>query len=157
MPEILELLGPNPQEHKIPVFQFWGQQHRREAEPSVAQQELNAPGMRWLLPTFICQAMATHRSVYEVSSGNHLWTTAGLEHDVRCVAFSPDERTLAVGSGPNIHLWNVAVGQETLVLQEHETDVEGLTFTSDGSALLSVASNPRDSGKIDSRFWKTEK
>ncbi len=55
-----------------------------------------------------------------------------------CLAFSPDERYLAVARNtPVIHLWDVLAGREVGRLEGHEGGVASLLFTRDGKHLIS--------------------
>jgi WD40 repeat protein len=82
--------------------------------------------------------------LWEVSShgasprGQLLHTLPGYTDQSRCVAWSPDGRTLAY-SNPDkgIWLWDVEEGRCRAVLHGHTTDVYGLAFTPDGTRLLS--------------------
>src|SRR5262249_13071828 len=66
---------------------------------------------------------------------------------VSCLAFSPDGRTLAVGTlhvkkvvtweGGEVALWDLAAGQPARRLRGHDDDVRTLTFSPDGRRLVS--------------------
>ena len=60
----------------------------------------------------------------------------------RAVAFSPNGRWLAVGSGAVIVLWDVESGLELRALRGHEGDVLSVSFSPDGNT---VASGSEDS------------
>jgi WD40 repeat protein len=59
------------------------------------------------------------------------------------VAFSPDGKILATGSGHGaaadyrVLLWDVATGQQIKELFQHGSDVDSLAFTPDGTAVVS--------------------
>jgi WD40 repeat protein len=88
------------------------------------------------------------RLQWELGGGNRvvkLWEPASerrlpaLPHRraVGAVAFSPDGATLASAAGQTIKLWDVATGRERRRLKGHGHDVYTLSFTPDGTALLS--------------------
>jgi WD40 repeat protein len=95
-----------------------------------------------------------------------LWDTpsgkirATLRHEggrhVQSVAFSPDGQTLAAGLGDRdievrepgeVVLWDVATGQQRLVLRGHREGVFGIAFSPDGRTLAS------GSGDGTVRLW----
>jgi WD40 repeat protein len=84
--------------------------------------------------------------------GIRLWdTTSGKEvralegSDIRCLAFSPDGKTLATGGADrSIRLWDVDSGKETWRNLSHERAVETVLFAPDGKTLLSAGSNYGD-------------
>ena len=73
-------------------------------------------------------------------------TIEGDEDSVWALAFSPDSKTLVVGS-KTIRLWNVETGSQMSRLDGHTHSVNALTFIPDGKTLASGDSN----GKI--RLW----
>jgi WD40 repeat protein len=76
--------------------------------------------------------------LWEVASGQLLDTLPGYTDQSRCIAWSPDGRTLAYcNPDKGIWLWDVEEGRCRAVLHGHSADVYGLTFTPDGTRLLS--------------------
>ncbi len=69
----------------------------------------------------------------------------------RCVAFSPDGKTLASGGGlQRIDLWDVATGTESRTLKGHFGSVESVAFSPDGKTLASGS----DDGTV--KLWNLE-
>lgn len=53
------------------------------------------------------------------------------------VAFSPDGKTLAAGTGRGVHLWDVSTGKNSQILQGHELSVTSVAFLPDGKSIVS--------------------
>ena len=89
--------------------------------------------------------------VMDLASGKTLWTAkATSDERVLSLAFSPDGRLLASGSGPlgaPIRLWDVRTGKETGRLEGHLGFVGQLVFWPDGKTLASA------SGDQTIRVW----
>jgi len=65
-----------------------------------------------------------------------------LSYEPRCVAFSPDERVLAVGDRKGgIHLLDVPTGADCGFLGGHLRDVTALAFAPGGQTLLSASAD----------------
>jgi tetratricopeptide (TPR) repeat protein len=84
-----------------------------------------------------------------VATGKEIRVLHGHEREVGSVAFSPDERTLATGSGDHTaRLWEVATGKEIRVLHGHEREVGSVAFSPDGRTLAT------GSGDGTARLWE---
>ena len=76
----------------------------------------------------------------------------GHSKQVTSVAYSPDGKILASGSGDKtIKLWDVASGQEILTLSGHKYTVNSVAFSPDGKRLASAS----DDHTV--RLWDLEK
>jgi WD40 repeat protein len=79
---------------------------------------------------------------------NRDYVASGLRGFARCIAWSPDGRTIAVGyEARDIGLWDVATGKLKARLSGHKGWVLALKFTPDGQTLVSAA------GDKSVRFW----
>jgi WD40 repeat protein len=73
-----------------------------------------------------------------LSQGQPVRTLSGHSESVNSVAFSPDGRLLASGSGDwTIKLWDVATGSEVRTLRGHTGGVNSVAFSPDGRLLAS--------------------
>ena len=85
--------------------------------------------------------------VLDAITGEHIKTYASPVGSFGCVAFSPDGRTLAIGDGPRLHLWEIASGKEQPDWPGHWAGAKSVVF-SPSSKLLATA------GKDDTlRVW----
>ena len=83
--------------------------------------------------------------LYDVASGNStasIPAKGGIPYILNCLTFSPDGKTLAVGTSWESNLWDVATGKSLATLAEK--GMLGAVFSSDGKTL--AVGNP--DGKI---------
>ena len=77
--------------------------------------------------------------LWDVASGRLLHTLNGHTNSVDAVAFSPDGKLLASGSGDNtVRLWDVASGGALRTLSGHTDKVLTVAFAPDGKSLASA-------------------
>jgi WD40 repeat protein len=108
---------------------------------------LNHPGVQFTV------AFAPDGSLLASAGESSLtiWSLPGCQRKVervdrsyRCLAFSPDSRTLALGAEDGtIRLWDVPGARERAVLQSHADTVKSLAFSPDGKLLASSSQEGR--------------
>jgi WD40 repeat protein len=78
--------------------------------------------------------------LFDVATGDEIRPVAGHRNDVLTIAYSPDGRILASGSGgaaPTIQLWEMAAGKPLRDLPGSGAWVQSLVFSPDGKTLAS--------------------
>jgi WD40 repeat protein len=98
-------------------------------------------------------------ALWDLTTGEELFTLAGAAYSILSVAFSPDGKVLASGSdrsgrfglapgarpapvepgGCTVRLWDVTTGKELRALDGHTNGVRGLAFAPDGKRLASAS------------------
>ncbi|MGF1986492.1 MAG: hypothetical protein RMY62_001215 [Nostoc sp. ZfuVER08] len=73
--------------------------------------------------------------IWDIFTGELLFTLAEHSSSIHCVTFSPDYELLASSDDSNIHIWNFKL--QKLVHSISQKDVFGLTFNPDGQILVS--------------------
>jgi WD40 repeat protein len=86
-----------------------------------------------LLFLVVPQLLMAQRPELVVQTGN--------TNNVESVAFSPDGKTLAAGSGNFIKLWDVSTGTDLRTLKGHSNLVRSVAFSPDGKILASSSSD----------------
>jgi WD40 repeat protein len=77
--------------------------------------------------------------VWDVGSGEALFSLPGHALRVQGLAFSPDGRLLATGSADStIRLWDIAERRQRAVLRGHTSSVAAVRFSPDGGRLVSA-------------------
>ncbi len=78
--------------------------------------------------------------VWEVGSGNKIYSRGAHQASVTSVAFSPNNLWLATGSRDNtVKLWEADTGNELRVLHSHKGEVSAVAFSPDGHWLVSAS------------------
>lgn len=91
------------------------------------------------------------RGVYlwEVASGRNLASFVGHDARVSCVAFCPDQRTLASTSEDGtVRLWDLQARQELFVLELSGAADAVCTFSPDGQALVVATATSTSHGEL---------
>jgi WD40 repeat protein len=77
-------------------------------------------------------------SLFDVATGKEFRQFGRFGARVRGVAFAPDDKTLATGSGYAIQLWDTDTGREVSPAEGHTSTVGGLAFSPDGNTLATA-------------------
>jgi WD40 repeat protein/serine/threonine protein kinase len=77
--------------------------------------------------------------LWDVSTSKEIAVLANGQEGLRPVAFSPDGRRVAVGSGNLVHLCDAVTGRRLAVLGPHAESVTSPAYSPDGKRLASVA------------------
>jgi WD40 repeat protein len=75
---------------------------------------------------------------WDMATGKQTGTLKGKVEGTRFLCYSPDGKTLAIGTGNKILLWDIARGKESAVLEDKLELVGSLAFSPDGKLLASV-------------------
>jgi RNA polymerase sigma factor (sigma-70 family) len=111
---------------------FWDATTGEEARPFIKQEDIH-----WLSfspdgHTLASSGLNGPAHLYEVATGKERFHCPGSP-----ARLSPDGRTLAVGDGHDIRLWDLATQTQTARLPGHRGDISALAFAPDGTRLAS--------------------
>jgi len=86
--------------------------------------------------------------VWDLEKGKELRRLEGVKYNVRCLAVSPDEKTVAAGQVDSennndantagvVRLWNLENGKEIRAMEGHTREISSVAFAPDGKTVLS--------------------
>jgi WD40 repeat protein len=76
-------------------------------------------------------------SVCDARTGEPIYSRTDPRFGPRCVLFSPDGRTLAIGGARGVQIWDAVSGHEVWEQRGHTSRVQALAFSPDGRRLAS--------------------
>ena len=82
--------------------------------------------------------------LWESDTGQELRTLRGHMGQVRCVAFSPDGRSLASASlspDRSVRIWDADTGKQLRVLRGHQGGLMSVAYSPDGGVLASACAD----------------
>src|SRR5262245_62002942 len=88
--------------------------------------------------------------LWDVTTGKELAVLAKWQQGTRPVAFSPDGKRVAVGSGKYVYLCDAVTGRRLAVLGPHATTVLRLAYSPDGKRIASALAYSQDGKRIPS-------
>jgi uncharacterized protein (TIGR03067 family) len=93
-------------------------------------------------------------ALFDVQTGKEVRSWEPKQAGVSSMSFSPDDKTLAIGSGRDrrLKLWEVSTGNELHDFQGHKDAVSTVAFSPDGSLLVS-GTNELGPGKAEIKVW----
>jgi WD40 repeat protein len=100
--------------------------------------------------------------LYNIETGEQIGLLKGHFNVINALAFSPDGRRLASGSGDHtVRIWDVTGRKELAKLEGHGDAVYGVAFSPDGSKLVSASYDGTlrlwHIGNLDKVTWKEMK
>jgi RNA polymerase sigma factor (sigma-70 family) len=87
-----------------------------------------------------CKYGFTKIILWDAATGKKLREFPGQHYQVWDLAFSPDEKTLAVGNGDSqVRLWEVSTGKEISSVGDHRDGINFLSFIEGGQGIASAS------------------
>ncbi|KAL1110026.1 hypothetical protein AAG570_014176 [Ranatra chinensis] len=77
--------------------------------------------------------------LYDVQTGNELQSFTCNAHYTLAMCQSPDNSMVAAGENSDIGLWDADTGKRLFTLRGHQDEINGLSFSKDGTRLLSCS------------------
>jgi WD40 repeat protein/serine/threonine protein kinase len=130
--EALEAMNKAQLAHAVGLLRqtqiAWRDNSAQEADALLQEVPANLRGWEWNYLKRLCR-------------GGYM-TLYGHSGAVLCVAYSPDGKRLATGSGDwTTRTWDAQTGRELLVLKGHAGSVYGLAFSADGRRLATASAD----------------
>jgi WD40 repeat protein len=95
--------------------------------------------------------------LWDIASGDLLFTFSGHVGSVQRVSFAPDGRTLAsLGVDSVINLWHLSTCQRLFSLDTRGRELHGLAFSRDGRVLVAGARGPTKADNSSLLMWRGE-
>ena len=116
-----------------------------------------APAKRMWLSADAGYLITGHKKtfgVWDLQTGTPVFPARQLSNEVQSAVLSPDRRQLAVGSGAQLHLFNLASRAELIPPLEHPPHVDYIAFSPDG-AVLATATKGEGKDPADAFLWNT--
>jgi WD40 repeat protein len=95
--------------------------------------------------------------VFDVATGNKLFSLAGHKEYVQYACFSPDgKRVVSCSPDHTVRVWDAATGKTLTTFTGHKTEVHFAAFSPDGKRIVSLAGVYNAEGNVAARIWEAE-
>jgi WD40 repeat protein len=99
----------------------------------------------------ILASSGQHVKVWDVSTGENIWSTARARESIPMLAFSPDGTTLVWAAYNYLESWAVGTDEEERTLGNHRDYITSMAFHPEGTILVTAGAD----GAL--RFWNPSK